>query len=273
VTDRDCVEFLQWALPRLRLQWSGFRKVRRQVCRRLHRRIGELGLPDLDAYRERLARDQSEWARLDQLTRITISRFHRDRGVFEALVREVLPALALGRPELRAWSVGCASGEEPYTLALAWNLELQPRFPAARLEVLATDVDVAMLERARRGCYAASSLKDLPEPWRRAGFIERGGSHCLRSEHRQPVTVRQHDVRTGPIDGPWDLILCRNLVFTYFAPDLQREVCDRFAAALRPGGALVLGAQETLPRHDARLEAWTHGSRVYRRIHTHSSTE
>ena len=137
--------------------------------------------------------------------------------------------------------------------------------------MLATDVDPAMLERARRACYPASSLKDLPTSWRAVGFVERDGGYCLREEHRRAVTLRGHDVRTDPIDGPWDLILCRNLAFTYFAVDHQREVCDRFAAVLRPGGALVLGAHETLPPHDG-FELWTAGGRIHRRAASLSST-
>src|SRR5438477_9810042 len=120
----DCVEFLQWALPRLRMRWDGFRKVRRQVCRRIERRSRELGLTDLAAYRDYLERRPDEWARLDALCRVTISRFYRDRETFAALEQEVLPALARGGAEIEVWSAGCASGEEPYTLALLWKLEL-----------------------------------------------------------------------------------------------------------------------------------------------------
>ena len=90
----ECVDFLQWALPRLGMRWPGFRKVRRQVCKRIDRRLRELGLPDLAAYRIRLGQDSTEWKFLDGACRITISRFYRDRGVFDALGANVLPALA-----------------------------------------------------------------------------------------------------------------------------------------------------------------------------------
>src|ERR687888_1815107 len=128
------------------LRWAGFRRVRRQVCRRLRARIAALGLPDLDAYRAHLAANPDEWAVLASLTPITISRFYRDRAVFAALEREVLPSAE------RVWSAGCASGEEAYTLAI-----MRPQ-----LEILATDVEAAMLERARVATYEASSLKELP---------------------------------------------------------------------------------------------------------------
>jgi chemotaxis protein methyltransferase CheR len=159
--DESCVEFLQWALPRLGLRWAGFRKVRRQVCRRLQCRVGALNLASLDAYRAHLDAHPEEWAVLETLTPITISRFYRDRAVFEQLERAVLPGLAAAaiaaqRDRLIAWSAGCASGEEAYTLTLMWNAALAARFPQLRLEVVATDVDPTMLRRAREASYEAA---------------------------------------------------------------------------------------------------------------------
>jgi chemotaxis protein methyltransferase CheR len=83
--DAECVALLRWALPRLGLRWPGFRKVRRQVCKRITRRIRELGLADVTTYRERLESVPEEWPELDALCRITISRFYRDRAVFDHL--------------------------------------------------------------------------------------------------------------------------------------------------------------------------------------------
>jgi len=94
MTDQDCVRFLQWALPQLQLRWPGFRRVRRQVCKRIDRRLRTLELADLAAYQEYLSHHSEEWRYLDALCRITISRFYRDREVFQRLERQVLPELA-----------------------------------------------------------------------------------------------------------------------------------------------------------------------------------
>jgi chemotaxis protein methyltransferase CheR len=251
MTDAECVAFLQWALPRLRLRWQGFRKVRRQVCRRVSRRIAELGLNEADAYRAFLEGNPQEWNVLAGLCRITISRFWRDRALFEALRDEVLPELGAS---VFAWSAGCASGEEPYSLVLA--------AAEARVEihVIATDVDPVLLERARRACYPESSLRDLPADLRARAF-EDGG---LRPEYHKPVDFLRHDVRDGAPGGPFDLALCRNLVFTYFADELQREVGRRLAGSLRAGGALVVGAHEDLSEGLDELEPWPTVRGVYR---------
>jgi chemotaxis protein methyltransferase CheR len=252
MTDAECVAFLQWALPQLRLRWQGFRKVRRQVCRRVSKRIAELGLSEPGAYRAYLVGNREEWNVLAGLCRITISRFWRDRASFEALRDEILPELA---PHVSAWSIGCASGEEPYSLVLA------AAEAPVEIHVLATDLDPILLERARRARYPGSSLRELPADLRRRAF-EDGG---LRPEYREPVDFLRHDVRDGAPGGPFDLALCRNLVFTYFADELQLEVGHRLAASLRAGGALVVGAHEDLPKELDEFEPWPAVRGVHRR--------
>jgi chemotaxis protein methyltransferase CheR len=250
VNDAECVDFLQWALPRLGLRWEGFRRVRRQVCRRVSRRLGELELRDTAAYRDHLAGDEQEWNVLAAMCRVTISRFWRDRAVFETLRDRILRELG---PSVAAWSAGCASGEEPYSLVLA------ARAASVEIHVLATDVDAVLLERARRACYPESSLRDLPARLRPSAFDD----GCLRSEYRSPVELRRHDVRDEPPSGPFDLVLCRNLVFTYFGEELQREVAARLMHSLRPGGALVVGAHES-PPEGIELAPWPGARGVYR---------
>ena len=270
VADRDCVAFLQWALPRVGMRWRGFRRVRRQVCKRLKGRLAELGLPDLAAYRAYLVTHPGEWRELEWRCPITISRFYRDQGVFGALGEAVLPALAraattAGRPAVRAWSVGCASGEEPYSLVLAWCLGGGHGDSGRSLAVLGTDIDPVLLARARRGCYPEAALRELPAAWRRQAFRQAGEEHCLRAEYQAPVTFRQQDVRRAAPEGPFDLILCRNLVLTYFQPEGQRRLLATLGGVLREGGALVIGAQEALPSGDGGWTAWPGARAVFRK--------
>jgi chemotaxis protein methyltransferase CheR len=269
-SDESCVAFLQWALPRIGLRWAGFRKVRRQVCRRVARRVGELGLQDLDAYRAHLLAHPEEWDVLRALTPVTISRFARDQAVFRALGETVLPMLAAaaraeGRDQLRAWSAACASGEEAYTLALLWD-DVAPAGDM-RFEVLATDVHPPVLARARAARYELSSMRELPEDLRSRGFdAGAGGTLVVRARYRRAVTVARHDLRDGPPAGPFDLVLCRNAAFTYFGPDDRRAVLGRLSAALRPGGALVVGLHEALPAPAPDFEAWPCARAVHRYV-------
>lgn len=261
------VAFLKCCLPRLGLRWQGYRKVRRIVGKRLARRLVELGSADLAEYRALLGREPGEWARLDAMCRIPISRFHRDRAVFAAIGRELLPGAAAAAAErgdatVRCWSAGCASGEEPYTLALLWHLEVAPAWPGIDLRLVATDADPTMLARAEAASYGRSSLKELPAPWLERAFVRAGPLLRLRPEYREAVRFAQQDIRAAMPDGPFDLILCRNLAFTYFADGLQRRILGRLRERLRPGGSLVLGMHERLP---AAPGAARQGLPVFRR--------
>ncbi len=250
--DKGCVAFLQFHLPRLGLRWPGFRKVRGTVCKRLRRRLRELGLEDLDAYAAYLAERPEEWDRLDALCRIPISRFYRDRAVFHSLGAQVLPALAQrvadeGGTEVRAWSAGCASGEEPYSLRIVWEETARNRFPNVSLAVTATDADPTMLERAERACYSAGSLKDLPQEWRERAFAPQDGGFRLRPAYKKGTRFLLQDIRVAMPAGYFHLVLCRNLVFTYFDTDRQRKLLPALAAHLHPKAYFVLGSHEELP--------------------------
>jgi chemotaxis protein methyltransferase CheR len=252
MTDAECVSFLQWALPEMQMRWAGFRKVRGQVKKRLSRRLRELGLPSLGSYRQYLADHSEEWATLDGFCRITISSFYRDRAVFDTLRDPILPelgnaALARGDTVVRAWSAGCASGEEPYTLSLAWALEAGRRAKDVELEIVASDVDATMIARAREACYAPGALKELPPQWVEVGFERVGDVLCLRAPFKDPVEVVEQDIRVAMPEGRFDIILCRNLVFTYFEGSLQAVLLERLVRRMTPSGVLVLGAHESLP--------------------------
>jgi chemotaxis protein methyltransferase CheR len=271
MTNAECVALLQWILPQLELRWTGYRRVRKQVCKRVARRMAELGLARADEYRQYLATHAEEWAVADYLCRVTISRFYRGKEVFAFLGSEVLPRLGTrartaGRESVLAWSAGCGSGEEPYTLALVWHFKVLAGLPGTALRILATDIDEHLLERARRGIYPGGCLKDLPAAWQAEAFESMGSERRLREEYKGDITFRVHDIRTEPPDDPFDLVLCRNLAFTYFDRALQLTTAQRLFGSLREGGALVLGSHETLPAEATGFSAWSEKHRVYRRL-------
>lgn len=271
MTDRECVSFLQWCLPRLGFRWKGFRKVRGQVCKRIGRRMAELGMPGDPAYRRHLESSPDEWLVLDSLCRVTISRFFRDRGVFEELAGEVLPALirdakAWGEGEVRVWSAGCGSGEEPYSISMLWELGLSPRLrEGLGMSIVATDADPVLLERAVQGKYMESSLKDVPAEYVGMAFRKANGLYEIRRESALGVTFIRQDLRREMPPGPFGLILCRNLAFTYFDEKGQRKALEGILGRLPPGGFLVVGVHESLPREPRGLVPEGKSGCVYRR--------
>jgi chemotaxis protein methyltransferase CheR len=271
--DVEGVQFLQWCLPRLRLRWKGYRKVRRQVYKRIGQRMQVLGLTTLSDYRAYLECHTTEWAILDSLSWIPISRFYRDKRVYEFLQQEVLARLTemvtmRGETELRCWSVGCAAGEEPYSLAILWICTLADRFPGVTFRVLATDINPDAIRRAEAGCYPMSSVKDLPQELLRAPFILSGEQYCIKPEYREPVRFLVQDIRQAMPPGSFHLILCRYVVLTYFEEQLQRDMVQRIEQKLDPSGALVIGTLESLPEGISGLEPWSSKCGIYRKSQT-----
>ncbi|NOQ46648.1 MAG: chemotaxis protein CheR, partial [Desulfobulbaceae bacterium] len=259
--DNKCVSFLQWVLPQLNMRWKGFRKVRRQVCKRIDRRIVELGLTGLESYRNYLAENSKEWIILDKFCRITISRFYRDRLVFDYVSTEVLPVLVNGAVErkntlIRVWSAGCASGEEPYTIALLWHNLIRPKLPNLHLEIIATDIDPVLIKRAREACYQQGSLRDLPLAWQTGAFDRQRDLYSLKQSIKEYVHFLNLDIRKNAPGGLFHIILCRNLAFTYLDQKLQRSVLERFYNKLEIGGVLISGTHEKMPDEDVAFARW-----------------
>ena len=270
--DEECVRFLQWLLPRLQMQWAGFRKIRSRVCKRLQRHIYSLHLDSVAAYQTYLIDHQEEWRKLDEICQVTISRFYRDKFVFAYLAEAVLPvlcqqALQQRRREIKVWSVGCASGEEPYTLVLLWKFCLKQQLPQIQLNILATDTKKDLLNRAKVACYPFSSVRNLPLDWRETAFSKTQETYCLQSDYQQGVNFQQHDIREAVPGHGFDLILCRNLAFTYYDQVLQTRVAKQLIDAMLPGGALVLGVHEYLPADYPDIELWSKRLSIYRKHH------
>ncbi len=133
------------------------------------------------------------------------------------------------------------------------------------VEIVATDADPNVLQRARAGRYQFGSLKELPERLRERAFYRDDDAYDLKPEYRRGVRFLEQDIREGQPDGCFDLVLCRNLVFTYFDEGRQREVLRRITGTMHDGAALVLGTHEHLPDDVSGLCAWFEKHAIYRR--------
>lgn len=133
--------------------------------------------------------------------------------------------------------------------------EVAHAVPGVALTVVASDVDPVMLERARRGCFEPTSLRELPKPLIEQAFDRLGGLYCVKPKHREEVEILDQDLRTQTPPRLFDLILCRYVAFTYFAEPLQRRVLAGVLEQLRPQGWLVIGTHEHLPGDTPGLTA------------------
>jgi chemotaxis protein methyltransferase CheR len=153
------------------------------------------------------------------------------------------------RKDLLVWSAGSCSGEEAYTIRILWEHSVVGTLKApVKLRVIATDKSSFLLDRAKEGLYTRGSLRDLPEAYTSSAFSECGSGFRVRDDIKMSVDFRLQDIRHDIPEEMFDLILCRNLVFTYFNDDLQREVLEKINEHLRDEGYLVTGSQERLPK-------------------------
>ncbi len=179
----------------------------------------------------------------------------RDGKPYELLEQVILPEFA--RSPLRIWSAACSSGQEPYSInfTIEGFREKNPAAAPVRTEIVATDLSPSMLERARRAEYDAMSIaRGLTEQHKQKFFTREGQSWTVKPEYRQPVSFRKLNLRDSysPL-GKFDVIFCRN-VLIYFSPELKRDILDRMADALNPGGYLILGSSESVNGYSERYK-------------------
>jgi chemotaxis protein methyltransferase CheR len=237
--------------------------------RRIAVRMRACGVHTYSDYQTLLDRNPAEYERLKDAITINVTRFYRNAETWNLLRATLLHELcAADRAEVRAWSAGCASGEEPYTLAMLIADHLDRQGTPDRLGLVsvdATDIDRQCLERAQAARYGREALAQFPAGLADRYFEADGSEYRVIERVRRRVMVRALDLSTDPPPRRnYHLILCRNVVI-YFGRATQERVFSAFAEALAPGGFLVLGKVETLfgPARD-RLTLLDPRERIYR---------
>jgi chemotaxis protein methyltransferase CheR len=184
--------------------------------------------------------------------------FLREAEHFKFLRTEVLPVLKskVSNHDLRIWSAGCSSGEEPYTLAMTIADFLGMDRSLWDSRVLATDISERVLEKAKRGIYSNEQIKDIPDEWRRKYFVPHDQENSQVGEViRNNVIFRRFNLmnQTYPFKQKFHVIFCRN-VMIYFDPQTRRELVDRFYNHLESGGFLFIGLSESLRREETKFQ-------------------
>jgi chemotaxis protein methyltransferase CheR len=219
------IDLEQYKRPQMERRIRSFAE--RRGVTRLTEYLGVLGASgnELDAF-------------LDRIT-INVSQLWRNPEQWALLARSVLPDLT-GRPRLRAWSAGSSYGAEAYTLAAVCAEAL----PATRVQIVGTDIDRRMVERARAGAFRVDDARDVPRAQRTRWFAERDG--MLHADPRLKAMCRFETGDLLTMRAPrqvYDLVLCRNTVI-YFTPEVKDALHARLAASLAPGGHLMVGSTE-----------------------------
>lgn len=215
-----------------------------QMKRRLHSLMSRRGVSTWPLFAKAIAADQQLLNEVRDTLTINVSEFFRQADRFIELQQRVLPQLLKERKALKLWSAGCSIGCEPYTLSIILN-EVDP---GGAHTVLATDVDMPIMARAREGVgYHPSEVRAVPPALLSKYFVEKNGTFGVTDVVKKRVTFRRHDLLSDPYPKDIDLILCRNVVI-YFTEPAKQVIYNGFAQAIRPGGFLFVGGSEMIMR-------------------------
>jgi chemotaxis protein methyltransferase CheR len=236
---------------------------------RLGRRLRALGLTDFSEYCRVLDGPDGAAERRVLVNAITTNHtsFFREQHHFDYLANTILPAAVRKRQEaqrrLRIWSAGCATGEEPYTIAMTL-CDSEVPLAGWDMKVLATDLDTNVIAHATAGIYDEERVDSIPRHFRDRYVTEQpDGRGSMHEALRSLITFKPLNLLDNwPMHGPFDVIFCRNVVI-YFDKPTQRTLFDRFADMLKPDGWLIVGHSESLQNLTNRFEMA--GRTIYRR--------
>jgi two-component system CheB/CheR fusion protein len=235
--------------------------------RRIARRMALAGHGTVGSYLKFIRNNSTELNVLHREFLVGVTNFFRDLPVWKAVEDAVLAELfAHGDPEepLRIWSVGCSTGEEPYTLAMILERYRLAHDIGRDFRIYATDVNENAILAAKEGIYPDSVREEIPAEYIDPDYLTfQAGTFSVSPAIRQRVIFAVHNVIEDPPYTRTDLVVCRNLLI-YLSPDVQAKIMTQFSFSLRKGGILVLGAAEMPGQHAAMFEAAVGRFRIYR---------
>lgn len=172
---------------------------------------------------------------------INVSEFYRNPEQWEVLEKEILPQMLSEKKDLKIWSAACSTGDEPYTLAMILNKFI----PLSRIKIIATDIDLGAIEKAKTGTYIYKSLEKLPHEYLNKHFVKTDQIYKIKDELRRCVEFKQLNLLKDPYPNNCDLIVCRN-VLIYFTDEAKNIVYTKMSRVLNDKGVLFVGSTEQI---------------------------
>ncbi len=213
-----------------------------QMKRRIGNLVTRANMDSYVAYFDDVAKNKDTFAEFIEYLTINVSEFFRTPEKFSKLETDVIPDLLKRSPKLNIWSAGCSIGAEPYSLAIIMK-ELTPN---VRHRILASDLDIEIIAKAKRGVYLDNELKSMADARKKKYFdIVEGNKYAVKQEIKSCIEFKRHNLLKDKFETGFDLILCRNVVI-YFTEEAKEQLYTNFFAALKPGGILFVGATEAI---------------------------
>ena len=247
--DPEWSGLLQYLLNLRGFDFHGYKPA--SLARRIRKRMDWVGVDSYAAYQDHLEVHPNEFATLFNTILINVTGFFRDPAAWEVVRTRAIPQIIASKSPgemIRAWSAGCASGEEAYTIAMLLAEELGADEFRERVKIYATDVDEEALNAARHAAYSDRSIEAVPQDLREKYFEQVDGAYFFRKDLRRCVIFGRHDLINDAPISRIDLLTCRNTLM-YFNAETQARVLTRLHFAINEGGFLLLGRAETLMAH------------------------
>ena len=248
-SDPSWFGLLQYLLDARGFDFHGYKSA--SLERRIRKRMEAVGLTEFSAYREFLELNPSEFGTLFNTILINVTSFFRDAAAWEAVREKAIPQILANKANsepIRAWSAGCATGEEAFTIAMLLAQELGADQFRERVKIYATDLDEEALNTARHAAYTERQVETVPPEFLQEYFEQVDGLFFFRKDLRRQVIFGRHDLINDAPISRIDLLACRNTLM-YLNTETQARVLARLHFALNDGGFLLLGRAETLMAH------------------------
>lgn len=255
-------------LDRFEFSWSGYRKVRKGVKKRISRHMNTLGCGSFTDYQTELDKNKEIRHQCELLLTVSISRFFRDRKFWQTLENRFLPDLCQKyRDNLKIWSAGCACGEEVYSFKIIWDCLQQRLVNLPDLEFLATDMNPIYIDKGRVGIYSYSSLKEVKKEYQSKYFEQKTGKNLyqIKASIKNNIDWKIHHLLADPLGSDFHIIFLRNSVLTYYEKRLKKLALKNVLKSLAHSGLLVIGTHETLPFETSGLTSVEPFSFVFRK--------
>ncbi len=261
----DDLKFQQ-LLEYLDLSFSGYRKVRKGVKKRVNRHMQELGCRNVAEYLSILNNREDLVKDVRLLMTVSISRFFRDQHMWQVIEQEILPLL-IHNKSINIWSAGCACGEEVYSINIIKDRlkHVFPDFPEFR--ITATDMNPVYIQKAHIGVYPASSLREVPETWQNQYFNKKGRKKqfAVQEHLKENILWDVRSLESSPPISHFNIIFLRNNLLTYYTPHVQKNIFNTILDSLAPLGWLIIGSRETLPDECPDLKNLRSCAFIYRK--------
>lgn len=212
-----------------------------QMRRRIQNLVNRNGYDSFTVYFDDCCKTRDSFAAFIEYLTINVSEFFRNQDKFNLLETDIIPYLLERSPKLNIWSAGCSIGAEPYSLSMI----MKEMTPGKSHRILASDLDVEILAKARAGVYTENELKAVTPDRLARYFDKKGDKYAVKSEIKSSIEFKRHNLLKDPFESNFDLILCRNVVI-YFTEQAKDQLYTNFLRALKPGGILFVGATEAI---------------------------